>query len=264
MSSVSTIGKNKILTVRSEDRAYGSPSNFAINIGQFNLNPKYCSWHQVALPNGFFNINRNSNTLSITVYDSSSVAWVVTIGLTQGNYNTTNLATSVQSALNAQLKSVNAAAPTSFFTVTIDGNNNYCTLSCSTSGWSFSVNANVASLDWILGFRSTQPSSSYTLVTSAKGNVICDLRNYPNIYIRSSIVGGNYVHAKGTDSVLCVVQNTALYGQTIFQRSPTADLDIFAVTGQLGQISFQLVDEYGNELPMDTNQEWEISLGLYD
>lgn len=273
---VGQIGNAKILRVRSSDRSWGTPSNFGVNLGQFNLNARYCSWHQVALPNGFYNLNTASNTLVVTVYDSSTTPWMVSIGgslpstspgyLPPGWYTASSLIPAVQTALNASLKAMNQAAPSNFFTVAWNGATGFVNISSNTAGWAFTINTSYASLDWILGFRSppTQPASQVTLVTSATGAVILDLRSYPNVYIRTSMVSGNYLNALGADSVICCVQNTATFGQTIFQRSPAADLDVFPICGQLSQVSFQLVDEYGNELKMDSNQEWEMNIGMYD
>lgn len=256
------IGKNKILTVRSSDRFNGTPSNFTMNFSQFNLQPVYASFHQVAMPNGFFNVNSWSNRMSVTVLNSTQVAYIVNITVPIGNYSSTGangLITAVVNALNAQLVAVNGAAPAAFFTGTLNSNTGYFTLSSSTAGWTFFITP-TNSLEFILGFRNYQPQ---TPITSITGAAILDLRGPPSIYIRSSIVSGNYLSHNGIDSVLCVVQNTSLFSQTIFQRSPTADLDVFPVSGQISQISFQLIDEYGHELTMDTNQDWEISIGLY-
>lgn len=261
--STSAIGKNKIITVKSSDRAYGTPSNFGINLGQYNLNPTYCSWHQITIPNGFFNVSSKSNTFQVTVYDSSSNAYPLAVSVTPGNYSTTTLLTNLTTALNNSLVAANGAAPANFFTLAVNNLTGFFTISCSTVNWDFTVNVALASLDWILGFRASQ-ASSVTLVTSATGAAILDLRAVPCIYIRSSLVSGNYLGVAGSESIIAVIQNTALFSQTIFQRSPSADLEIFPVTGQISQVSFQLVDEYGMELTMDTGQEWEISIGLYD
>lgn len=263
MAANSTIGKNKIVTLRSQDRSWGTPSNFGLNLAQFNLNPKYVSYHQVAIPNGFYNVNSNSCNLQATVTDNNGTAWPIQASITPGNYNSTNLIPLVQTQLNSALVAVNSSANTAFFTVSYNLLTGYVTLTSTpnATGWSFSINTQLQSLDWILGFR---PSQSITTVTSAVGAASLDLRSYPVIHIRSSIVAGNYQSSRGSDSVLCTVQNTALFGQTIFQRSPTADLDVFPVSGQIGQLTIQLVDEWGTELTMNTNQDWEISIGLYD
>ncbi len=265
------IGKNKIVTVRSADRQSGTPSNFSINFSQFNLTGNYVSFHQVAMPNGFYNVNQRSNAMSVTVYSTSTnsttgvtttTSYLVNITVAAGNYTATGtngILNACVSALNTQLVAVNGAAPANFFTGTSNSLTGYATLSSNTTGWSFSINM-IGSLEFILGFRNSQVINK---VTSATGLAIIDVRGPPSIHVRSSLVSGNYISNQGVDSVLCVVQNTALFTQTIFQRTPTADLDVFPVSGQISQIMFQLIDEYGNELTMDTNQDWEISIGLY-
>jgi hypothetical protein len=262
------IGNNKIVCVRSGDRAYGTPSSFGLSLSQYNLNPTYCSWHQISLPNGFYNINNNSNVLSVTVYDASSVAHTFTTTIPTGNYTTSTLVGSFDNtgtvttkgvlwnALNTNATS-SAGAPANFFTLAVNPNSGFFTLSCSTSLWSFKINV-LGSLDWILGYRNAGIQT-----TSDTSDAILDLRSPPCIYIRSSLVAGNYLTAKGSDSVLAVVQNTALYSQTIFQRLPQAEIDTFTVSGQLSMVTFQLADEYGHELPMDSGQDWEISVHLY-
>lgn len=270
------IGKNKILTIKSSDRVGGIPSNFIVNFGQYNLNPTYCSFHQVAIPNGFFNVARNSCFLSLTIYDPGAVAYPFVISpgsgsgqFLPGNYNagtgTGTIFTPLLTALNqaaANANSVIATAGNSFFQYTYS-TTGFFTLSTTSnySTWSFSIDANVGSLDWILGYRPYQ--SGLSQVSSATGVVVIDLRAPPCIYIRCSLVGGNYLSAEGTQGVVCVVQNSAGYSQTIFQRSPQPDLDLFPVTGQITQIQFQLVDEWGHELNMDSGQDWEMSIGIY-
>ncbi len=267
------IARNKIITIRSSDRLCSNdkPSNFTINFSQFNLQPTYCSFHQVALPNGFFNVNANSCAIKVTVTNSSGTPFIVQTSIPTGNYTssgTNSVITATVNALNAQLVAVNGTAPASFFTGTVNGTNGYFTLSSTTANWTFSIST-IGSLEFILGYRASQaingsiPSIGTSTNQTAGGVVILDLRAPPSIYIRTNLVSGNYLSANGMDSVLCVVQNTALFSQTIFQRSPTQDLDVFPVAGQISQINFQLVDEYGHELNMDTNQDWEISIGLY-
>lgn len=263
MSTVTAIGKNKIIQVKSSDRLYGIPSNFAISLSQYNLNPAYCSWHQVAIPNGFYNVNATSCTISITVYDASSTAWPVSVSIPQGNYSSTSITSVLVPALNTAIYNLTHSAGMTFFAGSLNSTNGFYTLSTSVSAWTFTVSI-LGTLDYILGFRSSQTGSAgITATISATGAAILDLRSYPNIYIRCSLVSGNVVSGHGSDSVLCCVQNTALFGQTIFQRSPMPDLDIFPVCDQLAQISFQLVDEWGNELTMNTNQDWEMSICLY-
>lgn len=261
MSAVTTIGKNRIINIRSSDRIFGVPSNFGVNFGHHNLNPTYCSWHQVALPNGFYNVSARSNTFSVTIYDASSVAHPLTFTVTPGNYNSTSLNTAFLFNANAAAATISGAG-SSFFSGSINNLSGYYTLSSTVSLWSFTINTALASLDWILGFRSIQ-QSSLTLATTATGAVILDLRSPPCVYIRCSLVSGNSISHAGSDSVICVVQNTALYSQTIFQRAPMPDIDLFSTTGQMGHLQFQLVDEYGYELNMDSNQDWEISIALF-
>jgi hypothetical protein len=250
------IGNNKIVCVRSGDRAYGTPSNFGLSLSQYNLNPTYCSWHQISLPNGFYNVNANSQTINMAIWNASGTMFQFQAAVPTGNYSSTTLLTALATPLNANATAI-AAAPPNFFTLDVNANSGYFTLSSSTTGWSFSVYG-VGMLDWILGYRKSSIRG-----TSAIGDTILDLRSPPCIYIRSSLVAGNYLTAKGSDSVLAVVQNTALYSQTIFQRLPQAEIDTFTVSGQLSMVTFQLADEYGHELTMDSGQDWEISVHLY-
>lgn len=263
MSDLTPIGKNKIITIRSQDRAYGIPSNFGISLAAYNLNPAYCSWHQVAIPNGFFNINYTSCNLVLIVYNASSTAYPLSVTIPQGNYTSSNFSSTVLAALNSAANTIPLAG-TTFFSLATNSLTGYATLAIASpgsfSGWSFSVNSTLGSLDWILGFRSSQ---TIVNVTSVVGAAILDLRQYPSIYIRSSLVSGNAISSNGSDSLLCIVQNTMPFGSTVFQRSPMPNIDLFPVSGQLSQITFQLVDEFGHELNMDTNQDYEISICLY-
>lgn len=262
MSAVTAIGKNKIINVRSQDRAFGTPSNFGISLSQYNLNPSYCSWHQVSMPNGFYNINETSNDFTVTVYDASTGVFIVPLSIAQGNHTWTTLQTAFLAPLNTAVSSATGGTSTgSFFSISLDSLTNVITLSTAVSGWTFTISIR-ESLDWILGFRASQ-LPSLTRVTTCKGAAVLDLRQYSDVFVRSSLVSGNSLSARGSDSVLVVVQNTAPFGGTIFQRSPQPDIDLFPVSGQLSQVNFQLCDEYGHELPMDSNQDWSVSICLY-
>lgn len=277
MSAPFTIGKNKILTIRSFDRVSGTPSNFVVNLSQFNLNPSYVSFHQVAIPNGFFNVNSQSNTLSLTAYNSVTTTnsttgatsttvtpYAISVTVTPGNYTTGTGANSLLVALLNQLNTaLVAACPTassSVFSAVVNSYTGYVTLNVS-SGWMFQINP-LQSLDWLIGYRPNV--QSFTQTNSFTGAAIMDLRSPPRIYIRCTLVAGNYLSPDGASSVLCTVQNTALFSQTVFQRAPTAELDIFAVSGAVAQVHIQLTDEWGQELTMDTNQDWELSVGFYN
>lgn len=259
MADVSAIGKNKIITVRSQDRSFGTASNFGISLNQYNLNPKYVCWHQISIPNGFFNVNALDTSISYSITNNISQTYTIVSTIPAGNYTTSTLLTAL-AVMNADATTY-ASAPSNFFTFTYNNNNGYFTISTATSGWTFSINTTPGALEWILGYRPGQ--ASLTNVTSSTGGAILDLRSVPCIYIRSSLVAGNYLSARGSDSILAVVQNTSLFSQTIFQRSPHADIDLFPVSGHLSQVNFQLVDEWGRELTMDTHQDWEISVSLY-
>lgn len=262
MSTVTAIGKNRIVQIKSADRSFGIPSNFGLSLSQYNLNPAYCSWHQISIPNGFFNVNSRSCTISVTAINPSSVAYTVTVSITTGNYSSTTLIPAVITALNAAINSITTGTSTaSFLGGSVNSLTGFFTFQTAVAGWTFTINTTLASLDWILGYRAGQ--SGITGVVSATGAAILDLRAYPDIFIRSSLISGNSLSANGSDSVIAVVQNTALFSQTIFQRSPQPDIDLFPVSGQMSQVNFQLVDEFGHELNMDTNQDWSISICLY-
>lgn len=262
------IGKNKILSIKSSDRSSGTPSNFTINLGQYNLNPTYCSFHQVAIPNGFFNVSKLSQFFKFTLYNGATPYGPYVINVTPGNYSASSVAsnslfTALTNAFNTALSG--GTIPASFFTQTLDPVTGFYTLSTSQTGWSFTVDTSLGSLDWILGFR--KPVSGSAVLPSNNGaitgTVVLDLRAPPCLYIRSSLVSGNYLSAEGTESVLCIVQNSSAYTQTIFQRAPMPELDLFPVSGQISQVQFQITDEWGAELTMDSNQEWELSIGCY-
>jgi hypothetical protein len=281
MATVGAIGKNKVVVIKTADRAFGTPSNFGVNLASYNLKPAYVSYHQIAMPNGFYNITTSSNIFTIRLWNPTPISFLVSAVIPTGNYNTTTLlsgntaqggtfigliATLNAAVVTATTPPAGGAAPGggSFFQGFADPLTGYFTLSKNSSidpadGWNFDIGVN-QSLDWILGFR--RPNI-YNALKSATGTVILDLRSPPNIYIRSSLVTGNYLSGAGSESILAIIQNPSVFGQTIFQKNPEPELDIFPLSGQVSQATFQLVDEYGHELKMDTNQDWELSIGFY-
>lgn len=275
MADLGAIGKTRVLAIKSSDRIYGVPSNFAISLSQFNLDPTYVSYNQVALPNGFYNITSSLNTYSQRL--SGAQTYTQTVTISPGNYNSTTLIAAFLAAVNSSTVNSNGYndpnAPwtsdaayslnTSYFSASISATTGQFTMSDPTGtghGLAF-VPLAINSLDTIL-FKNSVPTfvaynQSYT------GLQILDLRTAPSIYIRSSLVAGNYITGGGPESVLAIVQNFAIFGQTIFHRNTNPDVDVYPVAGRVGLVTFQLVNEYGVELNMDSGQEWELSLCFY-
>lgn len=283
---MTAIGKNRILSIKSADRLFGVPSNFSINLSQYNLNPTYVSFHQIALPNGFYNITSKYNTAVIQIYQHSGLGVLmnsqqISVTVPPGNYTyqtllsgTTGIGAYV--GLIAQLNSAIKAAQgssvsTTFFDPTLSGINPYTnqlvlaiSATDATALWTFGVYG-YPLLNNKLGFPADNgivPPPGYSTLTTITAPGIVDLRTPPNIYVRTSLVTGNYLTAGGPESVLAVIQNTAVFGQTIFQRT-LPDFEIFPVSARIGLVSFQLVDEYGQEVNMDSNQDYEITLAFF-
>lgn len=281
MATVGAIGKNKVVVIKTADRAFGTPSNFGVNLASYNLKPAYVSYHQVAMPNGFYNITTSSNTLSMTLRNVTTPT-PLSVTIPAGTYNATTLLSGntaqggtfvgLLASLNTAANVAAAVGPT-FFQMNAEPTTGYYTISKvpGNVNWTFEINL-IQSLDWILGFRLSQATNFVpgpyianlgAPPTGGTGVVILDLRSPPNVYIRSSLVTGNYLSGAGSESILAIIQNAAVFGQTIFQKNPEPELDIFPLSGQVSQATFQLVDEYGHELKMDTNQDWELSIGFY-
>lgn len=309
MADLGAIGKTRVLAIKSSDRLYGTPSNFAISLSQFNLDPTYVSYNQVALPNGFYNITSGSNSITVAIsIVGAGVFGYTTVTVPPGNYNSATLfngtSGSVYPAWPGLLSSLNTAITTldpvissAFFDTNLSGispTTGYVTLQVAaawlppakTFPYSFSIYTAAANstppqpvgLEQVLGFEG--PSFGYNIFAPAVGTTAppyvsnvngtfftgtscLDLRTAPSIYIRSSLVAGNYITGSGPESVLAIVQNFAIYGQTIFHRNTNPDVDVYPVAGRVGLVNFQLVNEYGVELNMDSGQEWELSLCFY-
>lgn len=268
------IGKTKVLVVRSADRVSGVPSNFTVNVGSFNTSPTYCSYHQVSLPNGFYNITSAYNTFSVDLYLTGTLTGTATATFTPGFYTTSTDTNGILNPTNGLIQKLNADSVSNslgfpIFTGSIDPNTGLFNLAITSTYPNVAMIVKInGSLDYKMGFRGPQLTLPVRTFT---GTVTPDFRSPVNVYVRCSLVGGNYLKTSppsnpstGTaDSVIVVVQNLATFGQTIFQRNGLPDHELFPVTGQVGQINFQLVNEYGRELTIDTGQDWSISLMMY-
>lgn len=258
----SLIGRNQILCVNSADRVYGTPTNFAVNVASYNLRPTYCSYHSIALPNGFYNIPNNVSLTVAARWNGGGNTATLTVNAAAGYWNITTLMQFIVNTLNAQL------TPVGSFGNSYSSTTGLVTLIAPTlyngfNDFAFHLVAG-GGLDTVLGFTAAQATN--TFISQITGLNFVDLRGAVNIYVRCSLVSGQYLTTSknaGTQSVLAVVQNLALFGQTIFQKIDNPQMDIFPVCSHgISQICFQLVDEYGTELVMNTGQDWTISLFL--
>lgn len=309
MADLGAIGKTRVLAIKSSDRIYGTPSNFAISLSQFNLDPTYVSYNQVALPNGFYNITSGSNSMTVGLWLTNvGFQAFATVTVPPGNYNSSTLFNGTTgsvypawpgllSSLNTAITAANPTISSAFFDTSLSGvspTTGYVTLQVAaawlppvkTFPYSFSIYTAAANstppqpvgLEQVLGFEGpsfgsgiiagTPPAGAPPFVSNVNGTFFTgtsclDLRTAPSIYIRSSLVAGNYITGSGPESVLAIVQNFAIYGQTIFHRNTNPDVDVYPVAGRVGLVNFQLVNEYGVELNMDSGQEWELSLCFY-
>lgn len=140
------------LLIKSRDRTSGTSSNFLIASSTYNVEGEYLLKYAL-VPNGFYNVNSQNSTFQ---FDEG--AGLITVSLTQGNYDVTTLSTLVANALTT------ASGAGRTYSASIGAASNRITISNDLSGdtsLDFSLQPRAANL---LGFSTSTVAAIHPVV----------------------------------------------------------------------------------------------------
>jgi hypothetical protein len=202
------------------------------------------------LPFSFYNINTNYNKLNLSI---NGITRNITI--TDGNYNSTNLFSTLTSAIfTASSQTINFAISNITGLITMTSTANFSILSTST-------------MNKLLGFlertayNSTLVGSTYTLV----GVYPLNLLGTKKLQLRSTVLSmGNYSSNNGglNTLLLTIPVNASPFGM-IDYTSISNSLISFS-NSNLDDIDITITDAEDNNFIDFHNQNWTITLAIYE
>jgi hypothetical protein len=255
---MSIITDTKIVSLNSEDgvRRNGTYlSNMIFDLPNLIKDDKTVIHRQISvlnaqLPFSFYNVNTNYNFLRLIINGSTYNIYVA-----DGNYNSTNLFSTLTSAIF-----VASAQTINFAISSITG------LITMTSTANFSI-SNVSTMSKLLGFvqgttyASTLVGSTYTLV----GIYPLNLLGTKKLQLRCSILSmNNYSSNNGglNTLLLTIPVNASPFGM-IDYTSISNSLISFS-NSNLDEIDLTITDAEDNNLIDFHNQHWTITLAIYE
>lgn len=204
------------LIINSKDRIntdygydfYGSsntPSNF-IHRSNFPLNFKGFHINKLVFPHSWYYINNQKNNNKVTITDSTSTDYLITIP--NGSYNASDLAAVIQTQLNN-------SPSTDSFTVTVSNTTGKITLLNNTNNWG--IKFSESNLYKVLGFpnQDVSGSTSYTSSTIIKTSDF-----YINLNSRTLSESTN-IKPSSSSSIIATIPVDVTFGSYIIYEPPT-------------------------------------------
>jgi len=255
---MSIITDTKIISLNSEDGLRRNDtylSNMFFDLPNLVKDDKTVIHRQISilnaqLPFSFYNINTNYNKLNLSI---NGITRNITI--TDGNYNSTNLFSTLTSAIfTASSQTINFAISNITGLITMTSTANFSILSTST-------------MNKLLGFlertayNSTLVGSTYTLV----GVYPLNLLGTKKLQLRSTVLSmGNYSSNNGglNTLLLTIPVNASPFGM-IDYTSISNSLISFS-NSNLDDIDITITDAEDNNFIDFHNQNWTITLAIYE
>lgn len=193
----------------------------------------YVSVESVSFPNSVYAVNSNYNTLELTDAGGSD-----TITLTQQNYSGVQLATELQTQLNA------SGTLSGTFTVSYDTQTFKLTISSTAA---FTIDGGTAL--HIIGVSSVPTTSS----TSYTSDSVVRLDGTMYIDLVSSLASRSYSTTDERSNVLFRIPVDSAVGNVITYRNTSEENRIKVNTTSLKTAQFRLFDDRGNVFLLDNN-----------
>jgi len=154
------------IVINSKDRLFGNSSSFEVQFAQSLVNVKSLKLLSASIPNSSYNINSTNNIIYVNGNP---------VGIPIGSYNTSNLPSTIQTALNGAGLGI-------IFTVTYSDTTLKLTISGSVA---FSITAGANSINDLIGFLPAGPLLSIT------GTDILDLSGEQYYYLIIDVFNNN-------------------------------------------------------------------------
>lgn len=235
------------ISSKDKDNSVDSTHNFSVSL-DCPINTRdydYIKIINCRIPNTFYNINSNCNTLSWV--DGSTQANTTTI--TAGNYSITELISALQTALNAD----KAGGDSNTYQVAINSITEKITISLSAGSNNFSFTA--GNLSKKLGFYNDgSGATSYTA-----DNIYNLYNGLQNIFVSCDFIGGLF-SSKNSKRRFLLSLPTENFG-TISKYKNEENLLYRNENSYFGSVRMALYDEDYN--PLDLNgANWSIQFGF--
>ena len=238
---------SSFIYIDSSDRLFGSPSNFKVDIQDLNSNnEKDISLNTLSINKSFYSINNNNHSFLFSTTGTTG-----TTNLTNGNYNSTQFCTELNTQLNSFPLGITFASSCS-------STNGKLTIASSDTS-DFTITSNTQNYRYLgMNVSSVVPSVSGIWVSP---NVI-DLSGsrYIDVLVDLPISSVNTKN-KNKNVLARVYINADRFSQILYLKENFSFCKL--LTARLNQISFQLVDEFNNELDLN-GTEWNCTIEIKD
>jgi hypothetical protein len=249
---------NKLITLYSQ---YAQKNNGTYNSDVvFNFNSvlsedetfvrAYVSVLNAQIPSSFYNINETNCVLT---YAYITLA-VVSVTLTKGNYNATNLISELSSKLTA------AGTPMTITINKLTGN-----LTFTATSISFVIIQNPLSA--LLGLFTEIAYETNTYLQSVSGVIAApyplNLLGVKQLLIKSSALSITSFDSRTlglNDALVSVPCNVAPFGLILYESQSDLDKHVI-ISGSVEAIDIRITDEHNNPINFN-NQNWSISICL--
>ena len=238
------MNSSSFIYIDSTDRLFGTPSNFKINIQDLNTNnEKDISLNTLSINKSFYAINNSNHSF---LFGTTGITT-----LTNGNYNSTQFC----SELNTQLDALPLGAT---FTTTYSTTNGKLSIVSSDTS-DFTITSNTQNYRY-LGMNISSVVSSVSGIWTSPNVIDLAGSRYIDKLVDLPIASVNTKN-RNKNILARVFINADRFGQILYLKENFAFCKL--LTARLNQISFQLVDEFNNELDLN-GTEWIATLEIKD
>jgi hypothetical protein len=202
---------------------------------------------KATIPYTVYTINSNNNKLYWVDSDST----VITTTLTVGNYNESDLATLITTAMNADKSSANT------YTVTVSNTTAKYTFTNNTSNFQLTTTNNTSAVWKTLGFNTTSNKTGSTTYTSDK---VFNLQPLNTIYICSNMADGNNARVRGGDfPIICSIPISDNFGDIVTYINDFDD--VIPLNNIASSLTLRLYDNNLNIIDLN-GSDWSIEFDL--
>lgn len=252
------MSKEKILVINSKDRSLGNNSDFSMDFKADSSVQQVLKVlvKDVFVPNQFYNINSSNNAIEIKQNAQPNA----TATITEGQYNITQLITSLETAINAIL--------TDGGIVTITKNDITFKLTLTFSGSGTPANDNVSlilngtTISNVIGLSADTIQTNIHVLTNP-----FNLNPLQYVQVHSPEIG--YLHGIDGGSLISLVETVSLtdtaFGGVASKQNNDDELCeiLYEEPRNLTNIKIVLRDDTGKRLTLPDNHEFSMTLKIY-
>lgn len=212
--------------IDSEDRTYGNPNNFSVELSDFNLKQGasvHVSLHECSFLNSQYPINSNNNI--ITFYEASDTGTLLTATLNEGSYSESTFPAELKRALEA------GSGNTYTYTVAISPTTNKITVTLTLPD----VIQFVSVPSWL----GIETGTSFASVTTATYPVNLSGIDYVDV-LMPSLINDNINVGVNTNSIIKRIPVAVPYGSLAYYQASTDDETVSVNPQYLNNLRVQI------------------------